>query len=121
MDQDVGHLAKRAGRCTLQVPIQIETEGASHFALTENICTGGLFVATSHPGQVGSQILLKFRLPRNRRVVCVDAEIRWVRTTPRASLRHGARGMGVQFRNVSLDAGTSVQEFLRTSSSTISK
>ncbi len=121
MDQDLGSLAKRAGRCTLQVPIQIETDGERHLALTENICTGGLFVATSHPGRVGDQILLKFRLPRNRRLVSVDAEIRWVRTTPSASLRHGARGMGVRFRNVSLDAGASVQEFLGRSSSTTSE
>ena len=121
MDQDVGHLAKRAGRCALQVPIQIDAEGASHFALTENICTGGLFVATSHPGRVGDQILLKFRLPRNRRLVSVDAEIRWVRTTPSASARHGARGMGVRFRDISLDAGASVQEFLRRSSATTSE
>jgi len=121
VDQDVGHLAKRAGRCALQVPIQIDAEGASHFALTENICTGGLFVATSHPGRVGDQILLKFRLPRNRRLVSVDAEIRWVRTTPSASARHGARGMGVRFRDISLDAGASVQEFLRRSSATTSE
>jgi uncharacterized protein (TIGR02266 family) len=118
VDQDVGHLAKRAGRCALQVPIQIEAQGASHFALTENICTGGLFVATSRPGRVGDQILLKFRLPRNRRLVSVDGEIRWIRTTPSASLRHGACGMGVRFHNMSLEAAASVQEFLRRSSST---
>jgi uncharacterized protein (TIGR02266 family) len=118
VDQDVGRSARRAGRCDLQVPIQIETEGASQFGLTENICTGGLFIATGNPGRVGDQIVLKLRLPGTRELVSVDGEIRWVRSTADISLRHGARGMGVRFVNIPLDAAATVQEFLRQSSST---
>lgn len=118
VDQDMGRSARRAGRCDLQVPIQIATEGAHHFGLTENICTGGLFVATSNPGRVGDHILLALRLPGSPQLVAVSAEIRWVRASANPSLRHGARGMGVRFVNLSLDAAAMVQEFLRQSSST---
>jgi uncharacterized protein (TIGR02266 family) len=119
MDQPSGRSVKRAGRCDLQVPIQVETKGASYFAVTENICTGGLFIATSNPGRAGEQVMLRLGLPGTGRVVSVDAEIRWVRPSADATLRHGARGMGVQFVNISLDAAATVQEYLRHGSSTI--
>ncbi len=84
-------------------------------ALTENIGTGGLFVATSRPGRVGDQISLIFRLPNGNTPIFVDGEVRWVRTNPLPDARHGARGMGVRFTALSLSVRATIQEFLRRS------
>lgn len=104
---------RRAGRSDLQVPLQIKRGGETHVALTENIGVGGLFVATSNPGRVGEEISVWFKLPGNRIVLFVDAEIRWVRESAVPSLRHGARGMGLRFVTPSLYVAVSIQEFLR--------
>jgi uncharacterized protein (TIGR02266 family) len=87
-------------------------------ALTENLGTGGLFVATSSPERVGDRITLTFRLPNDRSPIFVDGEVRWVRTRPLPQIRHGARGMGIRFTSLSLSAAATIQEFVRRSGPT---
>lgn len=111
-----GHSARRGSRCDLQVPIEIDGRGDTRMALTENISTGGLFVATSRPERVGDRISLVFRLPNGGLPVFVDGEVRWVRTSPLPDARHGARGMGIRFTTLPLSVVATIQEFLRTSS-----
>ena len=84
-------------------------------ALTENIGAGGLFVATNKPAQVGDRVSLIFRVPNGNTPIFVDGEVRWVRTSPLPDARHGARGMGIRFTNLSLSVSATIQEFLRRS------
>lgn len=102
----------RQVRCDLQVPVTVGASDEARVALTENISAGGVFVATSTPGRVGDRLVLDFKLPNAERVISIDGEIRWVRTTPSAQLRHGARGMGLQFTAVSFAAAALVRAFL---------
>jgi Tfp pilus assembly protein PilZ len=88
---------RREVRCDLQMPVSIAWKG---LALTENISAGGLFAATTRYGHIGDQVHLRLRLPNLERWVDVSAEIRWVRTDPNPSVRHGARGMGLMFTQV---------------------
>jgi uncharacterized protein (TIGR02266 family) len=109
--------ARRSGRCDLQVPIQIGDNLEPQIALTENIGTGGLFIATSSPGRIGERVSLKFRLPNATGLISVDGEIRWVRTSA-VIANHGALGMGVRFTKLPLAVAATIQEFLREASST---
>jgi uncharacterized protein (TIGR02266 family) len=102
----------RQVRCDLQVPVTLGASGEARLALTENISAGGVFVATSVPGLVGDRLVLSFRLPNAERAISVDGEVRWIRTTPSAQVRHGARGMGLQFTTVSFAAAALVRAFL---------
>jgi uncharacterized protein (TIGR02266 family) len=112
--EDMQHAhQRRAGRCDLQVPVEIENGKATRLALTEDIGVGGLFVATSSPGRVGEEISLWFKLPGHRIALFVDAEIRWVRENAAPGLRHGARGMGLRFVNPSFYVAEAIQDFLR--------
>lgn len=105
--------ARRSGRCDLQVPIQIEDKADPQIALTENIGTGGLFIATSSPRRVGERVSLKFRLPNAPGLISVYGEVRWVRTSAVLAIRDGALGMGVRFTKLPLAVAATIQEFLR--------
>lgn len=75
---------------------------------------GGLFVATSRPERIGEALYLIFRLP-NVGPIFVYGEVRWVRMSPLPELRHGARGMGVQFTSLSLSVAATIREFVQSS------
>ena len=113
-----GHSPWRDNRSDFQVPVQVDGQDESRMALTENISTGGLFVATSRPERVGDRVSLVFRLPNGGAPIFVDGEVRWARTNPLPEARHGARGMGIRFTNLPLSAAARIQEFLRKSGPT---
>ena len=68
-----------------------------------DLSTGGLFVATSDPLPLGTELTLGLLLPDGHRVV-VDAVVSWARG-PHSG---GAEGMGVRFVRVSRDDAAAI-------------
>ena len=72
-------------RCKLAVTIV--HDGQEHFAETNNLSLGGMFIETNLAVAYGSQIRTKFRLPALKEDTDVVVTVRW--KTP--------EGLGVQF------------------------
>ena len=105
---------RRPGRFDIELPIDIKMDLSTHAAVTKNIGTGGVFVATEHLAKVGERVALNLTVPGWPGPIAADGEVRWIRKT--ASPEHSERpaGMGVQFVGLTMGASLVIQEFLQT-------
>ena len=80
--------------------------------LTQNISSGGVFIATSAIRKIGDRITLKFSLPGSAETLAVETEVRWIRENSALHKVDGATGMGVRFVNLSPAAAAAIQKFV---------
>ena len=80
----------------------LESDHNFYTGLTQNISSGGVFIATHHLRKIGDRITLKFTLPGSAKQLAVETEVRWIRENS-ALMNAGASGtgMGVRFINLS--------------------
>jgi len=88
-----------SGRRQTRVPIQLEVEyrttGNFLVAFSTNLSRGGLFVQTTQPPPIGTQVKLRVKAPGVDDAVEVDAVVAWVRATE--SDEGHPPGFGVEF------------------------
>ncbi len=104
--------ARRSGRSELEVSVDLVSSDDRYAAVTKNLGSGGVFVASPRVLQVGDRVKLSFSLPGVTDPINVEAAVRWIRT-PTSSERAQDGGMGMQFVNLSLDTSIVIQRFLR--------
>ncbi len=54
---------RAAERFDLEVTVDLESDHNFYTGLTQNISSGGVFIATHHLRRIGDRITLKFTLP----------------------------------------------------------
>lgn len=114
--QSPGHLDSYGERVyrriDLDVAVDLESEHNFYTGLTQNISTGGLFVATNHLRKVGDLVTLRFTLPNDERPLTVEAEVRWIRENSALHRREGRTGMGLQFVALGPEAAAAIGQFM---------
>jgi uncharacterized protein (TIGR02266 family) len=98
-------------RIELEVEVGLETEHNFYTGLTQDISSGGLFVATSMQYRVGERLRVRFSLPGQSEPITADAEVRWVRD-PRAMKTDAPEGIGLRFVELPANAHTEIAQFL---------
>ena len=97
-------------RIAIEADIGFQSDTNFFTGFTEDISTGGLFVATFDARPLGDELTLSFTLP-NGHLVTVAGIVRWVReyneTTPDVE-----PGMGVQFRQLDPEDEAQINRFL---------
>jgi uncharacterized protein (TIGR02266 family) len=104
--------ARRSGRSEVEVNVDLVSSEDRYAAVTKNLGSGGVFVASQRVLQVGDRVKLSFSLPGVADPINVEAAVRWIRP-PAPSERAQDGGMGMQFVNLSLDTSIIIQRFLR--------
>ena len=99
-------------RFDLEVKVDLESDHNFYTGLTQNISSGGLFIATSAIRKIGDRITLQFSLPGTPDLVSVETEVRWIRENSALHRVDGATGMGVRFVNLSPVASAAITKFL---------
>jgi uncharacterized protein (TIGR02266 family) len=103
-------------RVDLEIEVSLESDSNFYTGLTQDISTGGLFVATHALRKIGSRVTLKFSLPNAPAPIVVDCEVRWLREAgpvhDHRSTDHPA-GMGLKFLTLSPDSRMAIAHFLR--------
>jgi len=99
-------------RFDLEVKVDLESDHNFYTGLTQNISSGGVFIATHHLRRIGDRITLKFTLPGAAKVVEVETEVRWIRENSALMRAEGGTGMGVRFINLSPEASAAISSFL---------
>ena len=82
---------RAAERFDLEVKVDLESDHNFYTGLTQNISSGGVFIATHHIRKIGDRITLKFSLPGSAEPLAVETEVRWIRENTalmRARRRH---------------------------------
>lgn len=100
-------------RHEMEVEVGMETDTNFYTGLTQDISTGGLFVATHQLRKIGDRMVIKFRLPDSPQVIAVEAEVRWLREAQGYGHQENHPGMGLKFINLSPQARMSIAGFLR--------
>lgn len=100
-----------SGRIRMEVGIGMRSDTNFYVGLSEDISTGGLFVATYDLLPVGTGVDLTFVMPGGYDVR-VSGVVRWVRETEDEAA--GTKpGIGVQFRCLTPEAQRVVEQFIR--------
>ncbi|MES1206092.1 MAG: TIGR02266 family protein [Pseudomonadota bacterium] len=103
---------RQAERHDLEIAVDLESDSNFYTGLTQNISSGGLFIATHQIKRVGDHVRLKFSLPGSPRPLEVDTEVRWIRENSSLHRTDGASGMGVRFINMSPEDAQLISIFL---------
>ena len=103
---------RAAERFDLEVKVDLESDHNFYTGLTQNISSGGLFIATNAIRKIGDRITLKFSLPGTTETLAVETEVRWIRENSALHKVEGATGMGVRFVNLSPVAAATIQKFV---------
>lgn len=102
-------------RTSARVDFSVEVNGeAGHqffTGFTENISTGGLFIATYQTMPLGACLRVAFRIPRVDRNFECNAQVRWVRDT--TEVGGPGPGMGVAFLDLSYSDSVLIDAILR--------
>jgi uncharacterized protein (TIGR02266 family) len=104
---------RAAERFDLEVKVDLESDHNFYTGLTQNISSGGVFIATHHLRKIGDRITLKFTLPGSEKVLAVETEVRWIRENTALMRAEGGTGMGVRFINLSPEASALINSFVQ--------
>lgn len=97
-------------RVELEVEVDLHSENNFYLGFSENISSGGLFIATHEIRPVGQRVTVRFRLPGVRDSLVAQCEVCWVRRyNPHSD---GAPGMGLRFVDVDARTLSLVERFV---------
>jgi uncharacterized protein (TIGR02266 family) len=99
-------------RIELAVEVGLETEHNFYTGLTQDISSGGLFIATGLSYELGDRIGVRFTLPGRAEPIVAEAEVRWVRDR-RLTSTNEAEGVGLRFVDLTPEAKAEIAQFLR--------
>ena len=102
---------RTAPRIELEVEVGLETEHNFYTGLTQDISSGGIFVATGLSYRVGEKMTVRFTLPGRKEPIVADAEVRWVRDS-RYTRTDSPDGVGLRFVSLPAEAQASIVRFL---------
>lgn len=103
---------RQAERHELEINVDFESESNFYTGLTQNISTGGVFLATHAPKRVGDHVRLRFMLPGASQPIIVDTEVRWLRHASSLHRSDGPPGMGLRFLSLSAEDANLIQRFI---------
>lgn len=98
-------------RIPVQLLVDFQCNGNYLFDFCEDLGTGGIFIQTANPLEVGTTIDLTFTLPDSKATIQTKGRVIWVQ--PETTDAKRSSGMGVQFENFDSEQRTQVLEFLQ--------
>ncbi|MEB2314204.1 MAG: TIGR02266 family protein [Sorangiineae bacterium] len=98
----------RGQRVFVETDIGLSSESNFYTGLSQDLSTGGVFIATYHPKPPGTPISLFFALPDGH-AVNAEGIVRWTR----AASPDAPPGMGVQFQHLSETDLAAIERFCR--------
>jgi uncharacterized protein (TIGR02266 family) len=97
-------------RVEIATEIGIDDHTNFYVGFGENVCDGGLFVATYNLRPVGTPVALTFVL--DERSISLTGVVRWIRD-PRNSDSEVPPGMGIRFSHVSDEDRSAIETYVR--------
>ena len=97
------HNRRSSPRTVLGIPVSYRFGNTIAAALTLNISRGGVAIRTTSPLPSGTELKVRFRLPKASKDIDADGRVTW---------SNRGIGMGVQFTRLAADDQTSIDEFV---------
>jgi uncharacterized protein (TIGR02266 family) len=99
-------------RLSLELEVSLQSDSNFYMGLTENLSSGGIFVATHLLRPIGTAVALILRLPSRKIQLTLSGRVRWVREFSEAL--EAPPGMGIEFEGISEEDSRTITEFLMT-------
>lgn len=96
-------------RVDVNVSVDIVLGNQFFTGFSENLSSGGIFVATSDIVPIGTQVDISFTVPGYTHTFFAAAQVRWIREE---SAGFGPGGMGIQFSGMSQEDQDLLYEIL---------
>jgi Tfp pilus assembly protein PilZ len=91
--------------------LRVEFEDSS-WALAEDLTTGGAFIRTPNPLELGEQFLMKLHLDDTGEPTQVSCKVIWTNKYGKES-KHLSRGMGIKFLNLDPEVQKRVENYVK--------
>jgi Tfp pilus assembly protein PilZ len=91
--------------------LRVEFDDSS-LALAEDLTTGGAFIRTPNPLELGEQFPMKLHLDDTGEPIQVSCKVIWTNKYGKES-KHLSRGMGIKFLNLDLEVQKRVEEYIK--------
>ena len=101
---------RKISRTSTVIQVNYHTVDSFFRDFTDDISTGGMFIATPKPLKPGTQLSLAFLIPGCDYPIHVKAEVAWSRSVPSDGQQ---RGMGVKFDNLSPSAKDKINTIVK--------
>jgi uncharacterized protein (TIGR02266 family) len=95
----------------LEIKVRVEFD-EEHWGITENLSTGGAFVLTNNPMDLGDEFLLRVHIPDGREPVEGECKVVWTNKYGKES-NNLRRGMGIKFLKLQEENRIRIEEFIR--------
>jgi uncharacterized protein (TIGR02266 family) len=95
----------------LKLEVEFGDETNFYTGFSENISTGGVFIATYNLVEIGKLIHLSLTLPDGETIE-VHGRVQWVRDPRNRDVSNVPPGIGVQFQNLAPESEMYIQEFV---------
>jgi uncharacterized protein (TIGR02266 family) len=95
--------------------IQVQYGKNIEKTLTEfsiNISSGGLFLCTKNPLEIGETLFISFLLSGQKRQISCNAQVAWVNSPTNPTKKTLPSGMGIRFIDLSLDDLHAIRDFI---------
>ncbi|MCB9729530.1 MAG: TIGR02266 family protein [Deltaproteobacteria bacterium] len=103
---------RKLERAPVTVEVGLHSESSFYTGFTENISTGGLFVATRDLMPIGTAFNVTFTLPNYPQSITARCEVRWQRLE-QLDNPDCLPGMGVRFMHLSPTESDAINDFLQ--------
>ncbi|MDP6942516.1 MAG: TIGR02266 family protein [Myxococcota bacterium] len=108
-EEDQGRLHPRRDFQS-EIELSLESDHNFYTGFTENISSGGLFIATRDLKAIGTTMEISFTLPGHATKITTRAEVRWQRLEQPHT--DSMPGIGVRFLDLEAGAAASINAFL---------
>jgi len=98
----MGEEKRKSPRRPLRMRLDYKQETGANFLFeyTQNISKGGIFIGTTQPLPVGTNVVMRFTPPGAEEEIYVEGRVTWVNAW-HPDGENPNPGMGIQFRNLS--------------------
>ena len=105
----MSHEKRRFSRENLEVRVDLNTGRAITVGLSENISTGGLFVATYNTPRLGEKLQISFFIPVSDFAIDTTGIVRWIRPHEDNGRR---AGFGLEFASIKAEDLRAIEFFV---------
>ncbi len=94
-----------------EIELSLESEHNFYTGFTENISSGGLFIATRDLQPIGTVMEISFTIPGYEQKIATRAEVRWLRLE-QLGQHDMMPGVGVRFLDLHPNAAAAINAFI---------
>jgi len=102
-------------RVPVNFTVEFRTNSKWHQAYTATLGGGGLFIRTINPPEMGTRIIVKFRVPEKGKTVEAHGTVVWSNEYNPESKKTSLPGMGVRFDNIEEEDSQEISVFIKES------